>query len=151
MLASRALFTIRITLHPAYDIGPTPLGARRIIPVSGGDFEGPRLRGIVLPHAGSDWLLARADGSFQQDARFALQTDDGAIIAMSYRGVRHAAPDVAARLARGETVDPSEYYLRTAPFYETAAERYAWINTIVSVGVGHRTTDGVVYDVFEVL
>lgn len=151
MLDSRLLFTIRITLHPSYDIGATPLGARRIIPVSGGEFEGPRLRGNVLPHAGSDWLLARADGSFQQDARCALETDDGAIIVISYRGVRHSAPDVAARLARGEHVEPTEYYLRTAPFFETAASQYAWLNTIVSVGVGRRIPDGVIYDIYEVL
>jgi hypothetical protein len=151
MLASRPLFTIRMSLHPAHDLGATPLGGRRIIPVSGGDFEGTRLRGTVMPHAGSDWLIARADGSFQQDARLTLLTDDGALIGMSYRGVRHSTPEVAARLARGESVGPADYYLRTAPFFETSAERYAWINTIVSVGVGERVPNGVVYDVFEVL
>jgi len=151
MLASRPLFTIRITLHPTHDLGTTPLGHRRVVPVSGGDFEGERLRGIVMPLAGSDWLLERADGSFQQDARLTLETNDGAIIGMSYRGVRHSSPAVAARLARGETVEPSEYYLRTAPFFETAAPQYAWLNTIVAVGVGRRVSGGVVYDVFEVL
>jgi hypothetical protein len=151
MLASRPLFTITMTLHPAYDLGATPFGARRHIPVSGGDFAGARLRGTVMPHAGSDWLLARADGSFQQDARITLQTDDGAVIAMSYRGVRHSSPEVAARLARGEQVEPTEYYLRTAPFFETSSPAYAWLNTIVAVGVGRRVPDGVVYDVFEVL
>jgi len=151
MLASRPLFTIEMTLHPLHDLGATPHGHRRIIPVSGGAFEGTRLRGIVLPHAGSDWLIERADGSFQQDARLGLQTDDGAVISMSYRGIRHSAPDVAARLARGEAVDAADYYLRTAPFFETAAERYAWLNTIVSVGVGRRVPGGVVYDVFEIL
>ena len=151
MLASRPLFTIRITLHAPYELGATPFGQRRVIPVSGGEFEGARLRGVVLPHAGSDWLLERGDGAFQQDARFALQTDDGAVILMTYRGVRHASPEVSARLARGEAVDPSEYYLRTAPFFETAAARYAWINQILAVGVGRRVPGGVAYDVFEVL
>ena len=119
--------------------------------MSGGDFAGARLRGTVMPHAGSDWLLARADGSFQQDARITLQTDDGAVIAMSYRGVRHSSPEVAARLARGEQVEPTEYYLRTAPFFETSSPAYAWLNTLVAIGVGRRVPDGVVYDVFEVL
>jgi len=133
-------------------LGATPLGVRRVVPVSGGEFEGDRLRGSVLPHAGSDWLLERGDGSFQQDARFTLETHDGALIAMSYRGVRHAAPEVAARLARGEDVPASEYYLRTAPFFETSAEPYAWINKIVAVGVGQRIPGGGVrYDVFEIL
>jgi hypothetical protein len=127
------------------------LGRRRIAPVSGGTFEGDRLHGIVLPHAGSDWLLQRADDSFQLDVRLALQTHDGALIGMSYRGVRHASAEVGARLARGEKVDRSEYYLRTTPFFETADKRYAWINGVIAVGMGDRRPDGVVYDVFEIL
>jgi len=70
---------------------------------------------------------------------------------MTYRGVRHASAEVTARIAAGETVSGADYYLRTAPFFETASQRYAWLNTIVSVGVGERTPDGVVYEVFEVL
>lgn len=151
MIESRPLFTIRITLHPIQDLGATPLGHRRVVPVSGGEFAGERLRGLVLPHAGSDWLLERGDGAFQQDVRLMLETDDGALIGMTYRGVRHSAPAVAARLARGEHVEPSEYYLRTAPFFETAAARYRWLNTIVSIGVGRRLPQGASYDVFEVL
>jgi hypothetical protein len=150
-LRSQLLFTITITLHPFQELGTTPLGERRIVPVSGGTFEGARVRGSVLPHAGGDWLLMRADGAYQQDVRLTLQTDDGSLIFMSYRGVRHAAADVSARLARGEHVDPSQYYLRTAPFFETAAPRYAWLNNLVSVGVGERLPDGVVYQVFEIL
>jgi hypothetical protein len=151
MLASRLLFTIRMQLQPIQQVGATPLGRRRIVPVAGGDFEGDRLRGIVLPHAGSDWLLERSDGSFQQDARITLETDDGALIGMSYRGVRHSTPEVGARLARGDDVPATDYYLRTAPFFETAAERYAWMNTIVAVGVGERLPGGVRYLVYEIL
>ena len=81
----------------------------------------------------------------------ALETDDGALILMSYRGVRHASAEVSAKMARGEPVDRSEYYLRTAPFFETISERYAWLNHIVSVGVGGRMPNGAKYDVFEVL
>lgn len=150
-LRSQLLFTLTITLHPIQEVGVTPLGQRRIVPVSGGTFDGARLRGTVLPLAGADWLLMRSDGVFQQDVRLMLQSDDGALIGMSYRGVRHASGDVSARLARGEHVDPSEYYLRTAPFFETAAPRYAWLNNIVSVGVGERLPDGVIYTVFEIL
>jgi hypothetical protein len=150
-LRSQPLFNLQIQLHPFQELGLTPQGQRRIIPVSGGTFEGTRLRGIVLPHAGGDWLLVRGDGAFQQDVRLTLQTDDGALIYMSYRGVRHASAEVTARLALGERVDPSEYYLRTAPFFETAAEPYAWLNKVVAVGVGERRPDGAVYEVFEVL
>jgi hypothetical protein len=80
-----------------------------------------------------------------------LRTDDGALIVMTYRGVRHASPEVNARIARGELLPASEYYLRTAPFFETSSERYGWLNKIVTVGVGERLRDGVVYEVFEIL
>jgi hypothetical protein len=145
------LFTLTIELHPIYDLGPTPLGHRRIVPVSGGKFHGERLRGEILPHAGSDLLITRADGAFQQDVRLALQTDDDALILMTYRGVRHSSADVAARIARGETVAPTDYYLRTAPFFETAAPKYDWLNRIVAVGVGERLPKGASYEVFEIL
>jgi len=140
-----------MSLHPIQDLGTTPLGRRRIVPVAAGTFEGSRLRGTVLPHGGADWLLQRADDSFQQDVRIILQTDDGALIGMSYRGVRRASAEVAARMARGERVDPSEYYLRISPFFETSSPRYQWLNTIVAVGLGERLSDGVVYQLFEIL
>jgi hypothetical protein len=150
-LKSRHLLDISIELHPIQVLGKTPAGERRIIPVSGGSFSGDRLQGEILPHAGSDLLLTRADGSYQQDVRLALRTNDDELILMTYRGIRHSAPEVAARIASGEQVGPSEYYLRTAPFFETAAPAYAWINSIVSVGVGERTPNGAVYHVFEIL
>jgi Protein of unknown function (DUF3237) len=150
-LGSRHLFTITIKLHPIEEIGSTPAGTRRVFPVAGGEFTGERLRGSILPVAGSDLLLTRADGSSQQDVRMILRTDDGALIVMTYRGVRHASPEVNARIGRGEAVDPSEYYLRTAPFFETSSPKYAWLNTIITVGVGERRPNDVVYHVFEIL
>lgn len=103
-----------------------------------------------MPVIGSDVLLVRADGSAQQDVRLLLKTDDGALVLMTYRGVRHASDEVSARIARGEQVSGSDYYLRTVPFFETASPKYSWINKIVSVGVGERRGDSVVYEVFEV-
>ena len=150
-LQSRPLFSLFIALHPALDLGHTPAGGRRIFAVSGGHFEGERLKGEVSPLIGSDLLLARADGTFQQDVRLLLVTDDGGLILMTYRGVRRASQAVAERLARGETVDASEYYLRTTPYFETAAPRYVWINEIVAVAKGARRPGGVEYEVFEVL
>lgn len=150
-LQSRHLFTITIKLHPTEEVGHTPSGNRRVFAVSGGDFKGERIRGSILPVAGSDLLLTRPDGSSQQDVRMLLKTEDGALIVMTYRGVRHASQEVNDRIARGESVTPSEYYLRTAPFFETAAPAYAWLNKIVTVGVGDRRTDSVIYDVFEIL
>src|SRR5262245_8158460 len=122
------LFTITIKLHPTEELGQTPAGNRRVFAVSGGDFNGDRLRGTILPIIGSDLLLTRPDGSSQQDVRMLLRTDDGATILMTYRGVRHASTEVNERLARGEAVAASEYYLRTAPFFETSSAKYAWLN-----------------------
>lgn len=150
-LMSRPLFNISIALHPIHELGMTPAGERRVVPVSGGTFEGERLAGEILPHGGSDLLLTRADGSFQQDVRLTLRTRDGALILMTYRGVRHAAPEVSDRIARGEAVGRSEYYLRIAPFFETASPAYAWVNRIVAIGLGERRPNGAVYDVFEIL
>ena len=150
-LKSRHLFTIKMKLPPTLELGATPAGSRRVFTVSSGEFSGDRLRGEVLPQASSDLLLVRADGAYQQDVRLILRTDDGALILMTYRGVRHASPEVTARIARGERVGPGDYYLRTAPFFETSSAKYAWINKIVSVGVGEREPDGVTYEIFEIL
>jgi hypothetical protein len=150
-LRSRPLCRLELTLGPSIDAGATPYGRRRIFPVTGGRFEGDRLRGEVLPETSGDWLLTRTDGAFQQDVRLILKTHDGALIFMTYRGVRHAPDDVNARIARGETVSRSDYYLRTAPFFETASPDYAWLNRIVSVAMGERLDNAVGYDVFEIL
>lgn len=150
-LKANRLFTLTIKLHPTIELGNTPAGNRRVFAVSGGEFVGDRIRGTIMPIIGSDLLLVRADGSAQQDVRMLLKTDDGALILMTYRGVRHASDEVNARIARGETVDGAEYYLRTAPFFATSSPRYSWINRIVAVGVGERRADSVVYEVFEIL
>jgi Protein of unknown function (DUF3237) len=150
-LGSRPLFTITMKLPPTLEMGDTPAGTRRVFTVAGGTFGGDRLRGDVLAQGSSDLLLVRSDGSSQQDVRLLLRTADGALILMTYRGVRHASAEVNARIARGEPVAPSEYYLRTAPFFETSSSRYGWLNKIVSIGIGERTPDGVTYDVFEIL
>lgn len=150
-LTSTHLFTITIDLLPPIEFGDTPAGKRRIFTVSGGNFVGDRIRGTIMPIIGSDLLLVRADGSAQQDVRMLLKTDDEALVLMTYRGVRHASDAVNARIARGESVSGAEYYLRTVPFFETASSTYAWINKILSVGVGERRAQSVVYEVFEIL
>jgi hypothetical protein len=150
-LKSRHLFTLTMKLPPTLELGDTPAGKRRVFTVSGGEFVGDRLRGEVLPQAGSDLLLVRQDGSSQQDVRLILRTNDGALILMTYRGVRHASEEVNAKIARGEHVPPSDYYLRTVPLFETSSPKYAWLNKIVSVAVGERQPNGVSYEVYEIL
>jgi hypothetical protein len=149
-IATELLFRVTFLVAPPLHLGTTPLGDRRNVTVTGGQFDGPRMRGTVLP-GGSDWILARPDGALQLDVRATLQTHDGALINMTYRGVRHGPPAVIERLNRGETVDPAEYYFRTAPFFETSAAKYAWLNQIVAIGTGHRLPAGPVYSVYAVL
>ena len=130
--------------------GPSHLGSRVVASITGGTFEGERLKGKILP-GGGDWLLFRADEVTQLDVRLTLQTDDGAAIYMFYRGCRHGSVDTLQRLANGEEVDPSEYYQRAAPFYETGDDRYAWLTRTISVATGWRRPDGPSYRVFEIL
>lgn len=131
------------------DVGLTPSGHRRIVMVTGGAFSGPALRGRVLP-GGGDWLLGRADGSRRLDVRIALETDDGALIYASYGGVFGAAPDTMQRIVDGDDVDPATYYFRTAPFFETAAPQYHWLNGVVAIGYGRRRAGQVGYSVYTI-
>jgi hypothetical protein len=143
------LFRAEITLAPAQELGEGPHGRRRVIPITGGRVSGERLRGRVLP-GGADWQLVRADGVAELDARYTLETHDGALVYVSNRGLRHGPPEVLARLAAGEAVDPALYYMRTTPWFETGDARYAWLNRIVCVASGARRPAAVELEVFEV-
>lgn len=149
-ICTKHLMTMALTVGGLQAIGATPGGNRRIGLVSGGTFKGERLRGTVLP-GGADWLMDRPDGATTLDVRLALETEDKALIGMTYRGLRHGPAAVMARINRGEKVDPSEYYFRTAIMFETAAANYAWLNRIFAIGTGDRLPEGPVYDIFEVL
>ena len=151
MIQTRPLFDIVLQVPQVLDLGDTPLGRRRIATVTGGEFQGERLRGTVVGAPAGDWLLQRSDGVTVLDVRILLRTDDGEHIYMAYRGMRHGPADVMARLAAGESVDPKSYYFRIAPVFETASKQYAWINRIVAVGTGRREPTGPVYSVEEVL
>lgn len=118
--------------------------------VAEGEFEGPRLKGRVLA-GGSDWQRVLPDGSLRLDCRIVLETTQGALIAMTYQGVRSGSPEVLARLAAGGAVAADEYYLRINPLFETRSPEHEWLNKVVAVGAGHRLPDGPVYKVFEVL
>jgi hypothetical protein len=147
---SRPLMTVRITAAPPQKLGTVPHGTRLIVPVTGGDFEGPRLRGKILP-GGGDWLLLRSDGVLELDLRITLETEDHALIYMTFQGLRHGPPDAIAALGRGEVVDPARYYFRTVPRFETSAETYAFLNRIVAVGAGETRPDGAVHRIEEIL
>jgi Protein of unknown function (DUF3237) len=100
---------------------------------------------------GSDWQTVRNDGSTTLNVRLVLKTKDDALICMTYQGVRHGPPDVVGRIEKGEPVDPTSYYFRINPLFETAAPKYDWINRVIAVGIGHRRADGPIYSIFEVM
>ena len=143
--------TLRVSVATPQNIGAVPLGTRRIAPITGGDFEGPRLRGVVLPAASADWLLLRSDGVLELDLRATLLTHDGARISMTSFGLRHGPADVMAALGRGEPVDPARYYFRTTPRFQTAHPAYAFLNRLIAVASGDRRAAGPVYAIDEVL
>ena len=149
-IRTQPLFTIRLLVGELQAVGPAPGGNRIVGVVGGGTFDGARLKGTVLS-GGSDWIIIRTDGSFTLDVRLVLKTDDGALIGMTYKGIRHGSPEILAKVARGEPVDPKELYFRTAVFFETASEKYDWINRIIGIGTGHRPPEGPVYEIFELL
>ena len=142
---------LHVNVATPQNIGAVPHGTRRTAPLSAGDFEGPRLRGTVLPGGSADWLLLRADGVLEMDLRVTLRTDDGALISMRSFGLRHGPPEVMAAIARGETVDPATYYFRTTPRFETAAPKYAFLNRLLAVGIGEIRPEGPVHAIEEIL
>ena len=145
----RLLYTSSVKVGPPMMVGSTPYGERRIIPILGGAFAGPRLSGKILP-GGADWQVIRTDGAAELEARYTLQTDDGALIFVLNQGIRSGSKEVMGRLARGEKVHASEYYFRTRPVFETGAPKYQWLHKIIAVATGERLPDEVVITVYEV-
>jgi hypothetical protein len=146
----RHVYRVDATLDAPVDLGDTPEGRRRIIAWTGGHAEGPDFRAEVLGTGGADWQIVRPSGSSVADIRYTLKTDRGALLYVQSRGVRHGKPDVLARLAAGEDVDPSEYTFRTAVSIETSDAELAWLNDGVFIAVGARQPRGVAYDVYLV-
>lgn len=132
------------------DLGATPHGNRQIIYATGGTFEGPKVKGVVLP-GGGDWSILRPDGVFELDVRIVLRADDNHLIYTYYKGINDATLEVAIKIISGEVIDPSKYYFRITPIFETASVKYGWLNRIVAIGTGKLTPAGVTYRIYTVL
>lgn len=132
------------------EVGETGKGIRKVVPITGGIFEGPNIKGTVVP-GGYDWQLVRTDGVVEIDARYLLQTDDGDLITITNTGMRHGPPEVMQRLAKGEEVDAAEYYFRSIPLFETGNPKYAWLNQSVFIATGTRKPKQVLIDVWRVI
>ena len=130
---ARPLMRLRLTTAATEAIGPTPHGMLSIFPITGGSFEGDRLRGVVI--GGADWVTAAPDGTLELDLRVTLETDDSALIHMTFTGVR----------------DDASHYFRTLPRFETAAPKYAFLNRLLAVGIGEGHRDGPVHTIEEIL
>jgi hypothetical protein len=129
--------TLRLTTAPTQDVGAGPHGMRVTYPITGGSFEGERLRGKVLP-GGADWTIKRPDGVVELDLHITLQTDDGALVHMTFEGIRDDGAQGAP-------------YFRTLPRFETAEQNYAFLNRLLAVGVGEIRADGPVHLIEEIL
>jgi hypothetical protein len=142
-------FEVRAEVADPTVIGKLPTGTRRIIQILGGEFEGPGLRGKVLP-GGADWQVIREGGFTVADARYTLETDDGHLIYVSNVGIRRAPPEVMERLNDGQEVDPSQVYFRTVPQFETAAPGLEWLMESLFIATGERYPNGVVIRMWRV-
>lgn len=142
------LMQVRLRVDVAPITGPSPGGYRRITAILGGEFAGEQLRGHVLP-GGGDWTVRRDDQCSVLDARYVLQTHDGALIYVQEHGLHHGPEHTMARLAKGEPVNPKDYYFRTTPRLETASRDYAWLNRIVVIGSAMRQGQDVVIDYYR--
>jgi hypothetical protein len=141
---------LRVTVADPIEIGSTPAGQRRVIPITGGEVKGPRLQGRVLP-AGADFQLIRNDGVAELEAKYVIQTHDNARIYVTNRGLRHGPADAMRKLQRGEAVDPALIYFRSSPQFETAAAEYNWLTKHVFVAEGARHPDYVLLSVYQVM
>ena len=149
VLKSEFLMEMRLEVGSPASAGATGQGERRFVIVTGGRFEGPRLRGEIL-NGGSDAIWIEPGGRTRLDVRVMLRTEDGAGIFVQYRGIRNGPEAVLRRLAAGEAVDPAEYYFRTAVFFEAGDARYDWLNDTIAIGVGNRLPSGPIYRLFAI-
>ena len=141
---------LKVRLKAPYIVGETPHGMRRIIPIIGGSFEGPKMKGEILD-GGGDWQIVRKDGVAELEAHYQIITDDGVTIYIKNTGLRVATPEVAVRIGRGEVVSPSDYYFRAIPKFEAPQGKYDWMNNAIFICKGIRNPDNVTIQVWKVL
>jgi hypothetical protein len=143
-------FELKILVTQPQEMGLTAKGNRKIVPIIGGSFEGPGIKGVIV-QGGYDWQLLRTDGVTEIDARYLLKTDDGALITIVNKGLRHGPADIMQRLAKGDVVDPSFYYFRSVPFFETGETKYNWLTKNMFLANGIREPAMVIIRVWKIL
>jgi hypothetical protein len=143
------LFTLTAEVGAITSLGAAPLGERRVVQITGGRFEGPQLRGEVLP--GADWQIVRSDGAIDLDARYAIRDERGGIVQVVSQGMRHGPPDVLAQLARGEDVAADRYFFRTIMRFETGAKELAFLNKTIAIATAARKAQQVELQAWRLL
>jgi hypothetical protein len=150
VIETRYVFTITARIGEVTSAGDIGTGVRRIIPIIGGEVRGEGVNGNVLPF-GADFQIIRPNELIELEAKYAFETDDGAVIYVENRGIRFGPVDLLQKLKRGEPVDPKLIYFRTVPKFETGAEKYRWLMEHIFIASAARHTDRVVIDVHQVL
>ena len=140
---------LEVEVGPPIEVGQTPAGLRRVIPILGGSVSGPLLTGRVLP-GGADFQVIRTATETVAEARYVLETDAGETVYVENTGLRTGSADDIARLRQDLPVDPARIYFRSWPRFETASPRLAALSAHLHVGTGVRHPRGVVFDFFRV-
>jgi hypothetical protein len=140
---------LAVDVGEVVSMGAGPLGERRMVSILGGTFEGPAMRGEILP--GADWQIARNDGVLDIDARYVLEEHRGGLVTVVSQGYRHGSGEVLAALARGEEVDPAAYFFRTIMRFETGAPYLEWLNRTIAVATAERQARRVLLHAYTLL
>ena len=149
-LETRYVFTLTVRIADVTTAGDIGHGVRRIIPIIGGEVRGEKVNGKVLPF-GADFQIIRPNELIELEAKYAFETDDGAVVYVENKGLRFGPVDLLQKLKRGEPVDPKLIYFRTVPRFETGSEKYRWLMENLFIGSAARHADRVVIDVHQVL
>ncbi|MGK3957592.1 DUF3237 domain-containing protein [Arthrobacter sp. R4] len=143
------LATLTVRVATPIEVGMTPSGVRRIIPITGGTVTGPDLNGVVLP-GGADFQLLKTDTLTEMDAKYAIETTEGERIFVDNFAIRTGSKEDIAQLVRGEAVDPKRIYFRCTPRLSSAGTRWAWLSSRILIGTGERMPDTVKLSLFVV-
>ena len=143
------LATLTVQVAPPQEVGDTPFGRRRVIPLLGGTVSGPELNGRILP-GGADFQAIRSATYTDIHARYIIETDEGERIYVENTGIRTGSAEDIAAIARGASVDPARIYFRSVPRFETAAARWEWLNSRLFVGTGARFPDRVELNFYQI-
>jgi hypothetical protein len=149
-LSTRYVFTITVRIGEVTSAGEIGTGVRRIIPITGGEVKGEGVNGKVCAF-GADFQIIRPNELIELEAKYAFETDDGAVVYVENKGLRFGPVELLQKLKRGEPVDPKLIYFRTVPRFETGAAKYRWLMENLFIGSAARNADRVVIDVHQVL